>query len=175
MVLEKQLCINSITLLYPQQQHPQCRCSLLLAISVQPKSSTEPRKLSNVHWLKQKEICVLTFCSSQNKCLLAAQCKPQPNVHTYICYSSAVRLQRNTNELHNSAKADLNANENQTTCRGITSFQKNPLISKTKMMFQSVSLYPLKAFELNNSKYQLMKEDLSKKVCANIVILPSEF
>lgn len=43
------------------------------------------------------------------------------------------------------------------------------------MMFQSVSLYPLKAFELNNSKYQLMKVDLSKKVCANIVILLSGF
>lgn len=37
------------------------------------------------------------------------------------------------------------------------------------MMFQSVSCYSLKAFELNINKYQLMKEDLSKKVSANIV------
>lgn len=43
------------------------------------------------------------------------------------------------------------------------------------MMFQSVSDYSLKAFELSVSKYQLMKEDLSKKTCANIVILLSDF
>lgn len=42
------------------------------------------------------------------------------------------------------------------------------------MMLQSVSFYSLKAFELNISKYQHMKY-LSKKVCANIVMLLSDF
>lgn len=43
------------------------------------------------------------------------------------------------------------------------------------MMFQSISGYSLKAFEPSISKYQLRKEDLSKKACANIVILLSDF
>lgn len=53
--------------------------------------------------------------------------------------------------------------------------EKNTYLAGKKVMFQHVSSYYLKAFELNISKYQLMKEDFSKKTCANIRILLSDF
>lgn len=52
---------------------------------------------------------------------------------------------------------------------------KNHLSPSKKVMFQRVSGYYLKAFELHISKYQLMKEDFSIKACANIIILLSDF
>lgn len=40
---------------------------------------------------------------------------------------------------------------------------KNTYLSAKKVMFQCVSGYDLAAFELNVSKYQLMKEDFTKR------------
>lgn len=53
--------------------------------------------------------------------------------------------------------------------------EKKDLSLGKKVMFQHVSGYYLKAFELSISKYQLMKEDFTKKACANIIILLSDF
>lgn len=140
------------------------------------KSSTELSTLSSVHWLKQQKTLCFTFLlwsARTNDCWLC-----NVSLHLmFIVMAASLQLSNWTGIpiSYTTLKADWNTKANQATGRVITSCRKKDSSLSYKVMFQRVSGYYLKAFELSISKYQLMREDFSKKACTNIIILLSDF